>query len=368
MATVVLQYAGAALGSLFGPVGGIIGRAVGGIVGNVIDQELFGASSHHEGPRIGSLRVMSSEEGSPIPVVYGRMRLAGQVIWASNLIETAATTTQSASGKGGAGGGNSSTDYSYFVNFAVGLCEGEISSIGRCWADGKEIDIQTFSPRLYLGTETQSADSLISAIEGQSNAPAYRGLAYIVFERLPLASFGNRLPQFSFEVIRKGNGAADALKAVSIIPGSTEFGYDTLPVTRTVSAGVTASENAHVSAQSSDWSVSMDQLQASCKNMGAASLVVAWFGDDLRCGSCQIKPGVDSAAKVTSPYDWQVSGVVRSAFERKACEPSEWAIRFWRNAVRRECDPRHPRFESARIEGDVLSVYFNGCCSGKCSA
>ena len=313
MATVVLQYAGAALGSVFGPIGGIIGRAVGGVIGSVIDQELFGSSSHHEGPRIGSLRVMSSEEGSPIPVVFGRMRLAGQVIWASNLVETATTTTQSASGKGGAGGGgNSSTDYSYFANFAVGLCEGEISGIGRCWADGKEIDIQTFSPRLYLGTETQSVDSLIVAIEGPSNAPAYRGLAYIVFERLPLASFGNRLPQFSFEVIRKGNGAADALKAVSIIPGSTEFGYDTLPVTRTVSTGVTASENAHVSAQSSDWSVSMDQLQANCKNMGAASLVVAWFGDDLRCGSCQIKPGVDSAAKVTSPYDWQVSGVARS--------------------------------------------------------
>ena len=80
MATVVLQYAGAALGGLFGPIGGIIGRAVGGVIGSVIDQELFGASTHHEGPRLGSLRVMASEEGSPIPVVYGRMRLAGQVI------------------------------------------------------------------------------------------------------------------------------------------------------------------------------------------------------------------------------------------------------------------------------------------------
>lgn len=313
MATVVLQYAGAALGGLFGPIGGIIGRAVGGVIGSVIDQELFGASTHHEGPRLGSLRVMASEEGSPIPVVYGRMRLAGQVIWASNLIETAATTTQSASGKGGAGGGNSSTDYSYFANFAVGLCEGEISGIGRCWADGKEIDIQVFAPRLYLGTETQGADSLMMAIEGASNALGYRGLAYIVFERLPLANFGNRLPQFSFEVIRKGNNAADALKAMSIIPGSTEFGYDTTSVTRNVSAGVTASENVHVSAQSSDWTVSLDQLQASCKNMDAASLVVAWFGDDLRCGQCQIKPGVDSASKVTSPYDWQVSGIGRSS-------------------------------------------------------
>ena len=313
MATVVLQYAGAALGGfLGGPIGSAIGRAVGGIAGSLIDQELFGQSTHREGPRLGSLRVMSSEEGSPIPVVYGRIRIAGQVIWASNLIEVATTNTQSASGKGG-GATNSSTEYSYFANFAVGLCEGEISDIGRVWADGKEVDIGLYAPRLYLGTETQGADSLISAIEGAASAPAYRGLAYIVFERLPLASFGNRLPQFSFEVIRKGNDAASSVKALSIIPGSTEFGYDTTSVTRTASAGVTASENAHVSASSSDWNVSLDQMQGSCKNIDAASLVVAWFGDDLRCGQCTIKPGVDSASKVTSPYDWQVSGIGRSA-------------------------------------------------------
>ena len=314
MATVVLQYAGAALGGfLGGPIGSAIGRAVGGIAGSLIDQELFGSSTHREGPRLGSLRVMSSEEGAPIPVVYGRMRIAGQVIWASNLIEVANTTTQQASGKGGGGSSNSSTDYSYFANFAVGLCEGEISDIGRVWADGKEVDIGIYAPRVYLGSETQSHDSLIAAIEGAVLTPAYRGLAYVVFERLPLASFGNRIPQFSFEVIRKGNDAASAIKALSIIPGSTEFGYDTTSVTRTVSAGVTASENAHVSSSSSDWNVSLDQLQSSCKNIDAASLVVAWFGDDLRCGQCLIKPGVDSTSKVTSPYDWQVSGTSRSA-------------------------------------------------------
>jgi GTA TIM-barrel-like domain/Putative phage tail protein len=314
MATVVLQYAGSALGSLLGPIGGMIGRAVGGIVGNVVDQQLFGASTHHEGPRLGSLRVMSSEEGAPVPTVFGRMRIAGQVIWASNLIETATTTTASAAGKGGVlGGGSTDTRYAYFANFAVGLCEGEISGLGRAWADGKEIDLETYAPRLYVGTQTQAPDSLIIATEGSTNAPAYRGLAYVVFERLPLAGFGNRLPQFTFEVIAKGGTVADKVKAVSLIPGSTEFGYDTALVTCTQSQGVTASENAHVSAHNSDWTVSIDQLQASCANAEAASLVVAWFGNDLRCGSCQIKPGVDSASKVTSPYDWQVNGVSRSA-------------------------------------------------------
>ena len=41
MATVVLQYAGQALGTFVGgPVGGIIGRAVGAVAGNLIDHEL----------------------------------------------------------------------------------------------------------------------------------------------------------------------------------------------------------------------------------------------------------------------------------------------------------------------------------------
>ena len=312
MATVVLQYAGAAFGTfLGGPIGGIIGRAIGAVAGSVVDQQLFGASTSHEGPRLSSLKVLSSQEGAPIPTMFGRMRLAGEVIWASNFIEVATTTTKSATGKGGAV--PTATNYTYFANFAVGLCEGEIDRIGRVWADGKEIDIETYAPRLYHGTSTQNPDSLIMAIEGAASAPAYRGLAYIVFERLALAAFGNRLPQLSFEVIRKGNDAANAVKAVNIIPGSTEFGYDTKPVTRTASAGTTVTENAHVSASRTDFSVSIDQLQAGCGNLGAASLVVAWFGDDLRCGQCKLRPGVDNAAKASSPLSWNVAGVDRSS-------------------------------------------------------
>ena len=310
MATVVLQYAGAALGTMLGgPLGGMLGRAAGAIAGNIIDQKLFGDDNHREGPRLASLRMMSSDEGAPIPVVYGRMRISGQVLWATALEEVANTSTQKASSKGGPQA--TQTDYSYYANFAVGLCEGEIEAIGKCWADGKEIDLERFSPRIYKGTETQTVDSLIAANEDA--APAYRGLAYIVFERLALAQFGNRIPQLAFEVIRGGNSVATAVKAMSIIPGSTEFGYDTTVVTRKIAQGKTASENAHVSAERSDWSIAVDQLQSTCEHLDAASLVVAWFGTDLRCGTCLVKPGVDQAAKETDPVTWTVSGTARSA-------------------------------------------------------
>jgi GTA TIM-barrel-like domain/Putative phage tail protein len=313
MATVVLQYAGGALGTfLGGPIGGMVGRAAGAIAGNIIDQKLFGPGTKRvSGPRLNDLRVMASEEGAAIPRLWGRMRIAGQVIWATDFEELSTTTTQKSSAKGGPK--TRTTNYSYFGNFAIGLCEGVIDRVGRVWADGKEIDISAFTTRLYTGTETQNADSLIVAKEGAGNTPAYRGLAYIVFEHFPLEQFGNRLPQLSFEVIASRGGTESHIRAVNIIPGSSEFGYDTKIVTRSESAGVTASENAHVSPARSDWTVSMDDLTASCTNLGAASLVVAWFGTDLRCGICQIKPGVETAAKVTSPETWVVSGTPRNA-------------------------------------------------------
>ncbi len=314
MATVVLQTVGQGVGALLGgPVGGIIGRAVGAIAGNFIDQALFGTTRRIEGPRLGDLRIMASSEGAAIPRLWGRMRVAGQVIWATSFEEAKETNTENASAKGGAGSAPTVTEYTYYANFAVALCEGEINRIGRVWADGKPFDISTVTARLYTGSETQDADSLIAAKEGAGNAPAYRGTAYIVFERLNVTGFGNRMPQLSFEVFRSAGGAENAMRAVSIIPGSTEFGYDTEIVTREPERGVTEPENAHASATRSNWAVSLDQLTSACGELKAASLVVAWFGNDLRCGHCTVRPGVESAVKLTEPATWQVSGTERAA-------------------------------------------------------
>ena len=102
---------------------------------------------------------------------------------------------------------------------------------------------------------------------------------------MPLADFGNRIPQLSFEVFRPVPGIEDHVRAVCVIPGSTEFGYDTVPVTRTLGDGVYDAENAHVRRDTSDWTVSIDELQALCPKLEWVTLVVAWFGDDLRAGS-----------------------------------------------------------------------------------
>src|SRR5690606_22092911 len=110
------------------------------------------------------------------------------------------------------------------------LCEGKISAVRRVWADGKLLDLSGLTMRVYRGDETQTPDPLIVAKEGQ--APAYRGLAYVVFERLPLEDFGNRIPQLSFEVVRAIGKLEQMKRAVTLIPGSTEFGYAPSTVVR----------------------------------------------------------------------------------------------------------------------------------------
>ncbi|MFA7307137.1 MAG: glycoside hydrolase/phage tail family protein [Hyphomicrobium sp.] len=326
MATLALAAVGAAVGSSVLPAGvgflgvalsgATIGSQVGAFAGAYVDAALFGASGQSravEGPRLSDLRVTASTEGSPLPRIYGRARVGGQIIWATDLEEEIVKTTESAgSGKGGSGGGTTLTQYRYYANFAVALGEGVVTRVGRIWADEQELDLARTSFRLYTGSEMQEPDSLIAGREGVENAPAYRGVAYIVFERLPLAEFGNRVPQLSFEVFRGISSAEKNIRGVVMIPGSGEFVYATEPVHQTFDDGVSQSENVHQLIGATDWQVAVDQLEASLPNARSVSLIVSWFGTDLRAGNCTIEPGVETRHKKTAPLTWFVAGRNRS--------------------------------------------------------
>ena len=332
MATLALSVAGSAVGSALLPSGisllgttvsgALIGQQLGALAGSYVDQALFGGSGQSrtfEGPRLSDLTVTASSEGAAVMRLYGRARLGGQIIWATNFEEEVIKRTSSGGGGGGKGfgGGSGPTttqiEYRYYANFAVALAEGEISSVGRVWADGKVLDLSQFTTRLYRGSEDQLPDSLIEAKEGAGNAPAYRGVAYMVFERLPLAPFGNRIPQLSFEVHRAVDDVHKQVRAVAMIPGSGEWVYGPDVVTHDIGGGEQEAENVHTRQGGTDWSVSLDQLDAALPNAKAVSLVVSWFGTDLRAGHCQLRPGVELAAKATSPHVWSVAGQTRAS-------------------------------------------------------
>lgn len=328
MATLALAAIGSAVGGALLPgglsflgatlSGAALGSQIGAFAGNYIDNALFGASGRGravEGPRLSDLHVTASTEGAPVPRIFGRARVGGQVIWATDFEEEVVTTREASGGGKGGGLGASAevsvTKYLYYANFAVALGEGPVTRIGRVWADGREIELSRVVWRLHKGDEAQVADSLIEAKEGMGNAPAYRGVAYIVFERFALAEYGNRLPQLSFEVYRAlGEGDAD-VRGIVMIPGSGEFVYATEPVHQNFGGGVSQTENVHTLEGVTDWQAAVDQLEASLPNARHVSLIVSWFGTDLRAGNCQIHPGVETADKTTAPLSWSVAGRTR---------------------------------------------------------
>ncbi len=316
MAQLILTSVGQALGARVFPtalraLGAQLGRALGSAIGGSIDNAIFGATRRVEGPRLTDLHIQGSTEGASIPTVYGRVRIAGQVIWAARFKEH--VSVQTSGGKGGPR--VKAKNYSYTLSFAVGLCEGEVARIGRVWANGEPLDMSGVAWRLHSGGEAQAPDPLIEAVEGE-NAPAYRGLAYVVFEDLPLERFGNVLPQLSFEVVRQAPSEDARLetmaRGVCLIPGSGEFVYATTPVRRLIRPGVETPENVHQEVERANLEVALDQLKADLPACESVLLVVSWFGTDLRCGACEIKPGVEIADKSTAPITWHVNGVARA--------------------------------------------------------
>ena len=297
MAQMILTGAGSSLGSL---------GAISASLGAMIDVGLAAALSpaRLSGPRIAELKLTGAAEGAPMPCAFGRARVAGQVIWAARFAEHRHET-------GGKGGRVRS--YGYSLSFALAVGEGPIDGIGRVWADGKVMDMEGVAMRVHRGTDDQQPDPLIAAVEGE--APAYRGTAYVVFEDLALDAFGGRPPQLSFEVFRRpggdGTGLEDRLESVCLIPGAGEFVLATDVVLRREGLTRTKPENQNNAEGRADLLLSLDQLQAPLPNVRRVNLVVSWFGTDLRCGSCEIRPGVEAADKPTEPMAWRVAGLER---------------------------------------------------------
>lgn len=244
MATLVLTIVGSVLG---GPVG----AAIGGLAGRAIDSQIFKPKGR-EGPRLTDLSVQTSSYGSPIPRVFGTMRIAGTVIWSTDLIET---RNKASGGKGQP----SVTTYSYAASFAVLLSSRRIERVGRIWADGKLLrgaggDFKSQTGfRLYPGDEAQAVDPLIASAEGLAMTPAYRGGAYAVFEDFQLADYGNRIPSLTFEVVADAapvaigaiageisDGLVDGSEVAATLSGFSAYGdkaSDVLAILATAAEG-----------------------------------------------------------------------------------------------------------------------------------
>lgn len=247
MAKIALAVAGVAAGIAVGYFTGNpeLGLAVFGAI-EAADNLLF----KNPGPTLGDQSISISTNGAPIPFGYGTYRFGGNVIWCPGMTQTSQTQSNK--------GGGSSTTTNYKVSFAVAFGEGP-GTIKRMWGDSKLIydsspitsttargnwsnttlyergDEVSYlgnnyvavienqntvpdgsgawmdaglvgqpspypAPALYSGTQTQSADSVISSAQGSANTPAFRHLIYARWEDFPLDNFGNRIPSVRAEI------------------------------------------------------------------------------------------------------------------------------------------------------------------------
>ena len=192
-----IPLAGAWLGSFWGPLGAQVGWMIGSAMApktKSLDQN-----------KLGDLRIQTSQYNVPIPVVYGKMRVAGNIIWAVDA-EPYQKEVESG-GKGSSFGSSSATSTGYFITMAIAICEGPILGISKVWQDGQLIIDCTTEPKpligeLYLGDESQMPDPTMESHLGAGNVPAYRGISYIVLNRFDNGPRPTP-PQFSFEVIKE---------------------------------------------------------------------------------------------------------------------------------------------------------------------
>ena len=341
----------------------VLGKAVGATLGSVLDQRLMGAGSEPvETGRVERFRVMGSSEGAALPRVFGRARVAGQLIWSSRFLET--VDESQVGGKGG--GGATVREFSYSVSIALALCEGEVLRVGRIWADGQVVSQAGLTWRLHPGSESQLPDPLIAAIEGADAAPAYRGTAYVVFENLDLTPYGNRIPQFNLEVFRRPAPGPIAVprppaldvRGVALVPGTGEYALATEPICFKRDKGDNVVLNVHNDLGLPDFKASLAQLDG-----GGAGGAVGVAGGDLvrrRPALRPLHPAAGGGAGRGRRRPDALAGLGRRARRGAGRQPPRRAAGLRRHAGGRLGAAGDRPRQGARAEGDVLSLHPDG--------
>lgn len=192
MAQIALGVIGAAIGLVAtsgSPAGAAWGWAIGSAIGGYVEAQ----QTPNEEPRVTEKRVSDFQYGASIPKTWGSIRVAGFPMYMSELDQA---------------------DTTYTCDVACGICEGPIGEVLRIWANGILIfnsasstgaveNPEVLTPgslTLYKGDEDQLPDATLEGRLGAGNVPGYRGTAYIVIEAMLMTKFGNRFPNFEFEV------------------------------------------------------------------------------------------------------------------------------------------------------------------------
>jgi len=196
-------------------------------MGNLI----FGTTTV-QGRTFDDIKVQTSKEGVPRPIVFGTARpIVG------NIIATTAPRIEKNKEEQGGGKGSPSVEVvneEIFRSYAIRICEGPVTGIKRVWRNNELVYVGTplqyvletypdLDPatavlfadiivgnsvkflngaEFFLGGYDQMPSAIMEAQFGAENVHAYRGTCYMVVNDENLTATGGAIPQYAFEVER----------------------------------------------------------------------------------------------------------------------------------------------------------------------
>lgn len=165
---------------------------------------LFGLGSTNKATgvtRATALRIQTSIVGKPIPIVYGQVRIAGNLIDYVDFASIPVSTSAGGKGSLGAGGGKGSSggSYNYSAAVDIALCQGPIASVIQVWNNKTQQALADLNLTAFLGGYSQTAWSYMSS-RYPSRALNYRGIAHCAAGPMQLGNTAE-LANLSFEVL-----------------------------------------------------------------------------------------------------------------------------------------------------------------------
>ena len=308
--------------SFFGGVGSFLGKSLtsnqlsaklGSIAGSTLAKKLqhdiIRNEYHisHESKNLDKINIQTVRYGREIPIIYGNVKLAGNIIWASGLEkwqESAYSVWQK-------NRHSTATEHKLTISLAIAICEGPIDYIENIWIDNQLIDSLDYNITIYPGTEDQLPDPVIAAKEGNNRTPAFRGLAYILLKDFPVNN-SNKIPNFTFTV-RKNilspsqENLENMITAVCLQPSCGEFIYDTKAIYKF------AEKNKPINLVNKEnityAQASLDNLKITLPNVEWLALPVCWFSRNIQAAKADILPAVESQSIYTEK--WKVANFSR---------------------------------------------------------
>ena len=186
-----------------------------------------------------------------------------------------------------------------------------------------------------------------------------------------MSRFGNRVPQFSFEICRPSQAetpGADldpvrGVRGVAMLPGSGEYVLATTPVTMDFGFGSSDVANINTPSEQPDFVTSLEALTQELPECAATSLIVSWFGTDLRCAECRFTRAWSKGSSMPPTCRGRSPG--SHARRRARCRGCRGPPGLWRHAGRSGGDRGHSGPAGGGAGGALLSLHPDGADAGQ---